>query len=246
MILNIYGRNPVREALRSRFKVEEVWIADSADGRTISQIRNLSEKRAIPVRRMPKNDLQKMAGAVVHQGVTARVIDFAPLKANEFWEIVRGKINPAFVILDQIQDPQNMGAILRTAEVAGIDAVIVPQKGSAEINETIAKTSAGALFHIPIFYCRDLETLIADFHEHNLISMAAVSGGQKVIYEADMKNGLVLVIGSEGKGVRKNIARLCSEQITIPQYGNIDSLNASVAAAIIMYEMVRQRRKIKD
>lgn len=243
MELNIYGRNPVYEALRSSFTVQEVWVADSAEGRIIQQIRGLAAGKNVPVKIVPKNDLQKLSGPVVHQGVAARISDFTLLTEGRFFELIEQISTPAIVVLDQMQDPHNLGAIIRTAEVAGIDVLVLPQKGSAEVNATVAKTSAGALFHIPLYQCNDLVTLLATFTDMGIETLAAMPGNNRMIHDVDMTTSLALVIGSEGMGVRKNIARLCRQQITIPQSGKVDSLNASVAAGVIMYELVRQRRK---
>jgi len=242
VILNIYGRNTVLEALRSRCLVEEVWIAESAEGRIISQIRSFAERKGACIKTVPKNQLQKMAGAVVHQGVTARIVDFTAMTDAQFRELLETKTDPVILLLDQIQYPHNLGAIIRTAEVAGVDAVVIPFKSSAGINETIAKTSAGALFHVPVHFSEKLDTLIFNLNEHGLKTLAAVAGEQRLIYDVDMRSGIAIVIGSEGKGVRKNIATICRERMAIPQAGLIGSLNASVATGVILFELVRQRR----
>lgn len=241
MDLHIYGRNPVLEALKSEYTVEDVQIARSSEGRIIRQIRNLAENRKVPVQWVEKDALQKIVGAVVHQGVTARVSGFSIQDEARLLREIEIRNNLAVLILDQVQDTHNLGAILRTAEVAGIDGVVLPEKGSAEVNATVAKTSAGALFHIPVFRCSDLPGLIDALHERDIPTLAAVPGGELSLYEADLAGKAALVIGSEGLGVRKNIARQCKMRVSIPQSGKTASLNASVAAGVLIYEIVRQR-----
>jgi len=245
MKLKIYGRNPVIEALRSDFSVQDLQIADSAQGKLIYHIKKFSEKNNVPFKIVPKNDLQKSVGAVVHQGVTSTVSDFSLMNTAAFDKFLSEKTNPAIIVLDQVQDPHNLGAVIRTAEVAGMDLIILPEKGSADINATVAKTSAGAMFHIPVFQAGDLSTVLETLHEHNIDTMAAVTGDVNSIYDVDMKKGTAIIIGSEGLGVRKNLAQSCRRRVTIPHSGKTHSLNASVAASVIIYEIVRQRNSGK-
>jgi len=146
------------------------------------------------------------------------------------------------LILDQIQDPHNLGAILRTAEAAGVTAVIIPEKGSAEITGTVAKTSAGAVFHIPVHRTGDLFALTGKLKDRGIKIFTLAPGKQEIIYRCDLNCPLALVIGSEGKGVRKNLQNLSDDTISIPQTGRTGSLNASVSAALIIFESVRQRK----
>ena len=238
--LKIYGRQPVVEALRSENKVRKVWLAKGASGKIIARIERLCMKKSIPVEKTAKNDLQKIVGPVVHQNVAAEV-EFNPFVSDEAFNDLISDRDILVLILDQIQDAHNMGAILRTAEITATDVVILPEKGSAALNATVAKTSAGALFHVPLYSAPDLPAVIDRLKEHKINVYAAMGNTENNIYETDFSDSTAVIIGSEGKGVRKNIAALCDGKISIPQYGHINSLNASVSTAIILYEIVRQR-----
>ncbi len=241
-ILKIYGRQPVVEALVSGKKIHKVWVAKGATGKIIGRIERICLQKEITLEKTGKNDLQKIVGAVVHQNVAAE-IEFNPfITAEEFNIILNSKSDLLILILDQIQDAHNIGAILRTAEITSTDVIIIPEKGSAEINATVAKTSVGALFHVPIFSTEDLLPVISNLQESNINVYAAVGTGENSIYETNFTGGSAIIIGSEGKGVRKNIAALCNANISIPQYGKINSLNASVSTAVILYEVIRQRK----
>ena len=239
--LCVYGRQIVLEALRSACNVKNIWIAKNAAGKNIGQIKKLAELKGVPIQYVNQNDLQKIVGAVVHQG-SAALVKFKPFINDDlFYQIIQSKSNPFILILDQIQDTHNLGAILRTAEITAVDIIVIPQKGSAQINATTAKTSAGALFNIKLYQAGDIPNLIESLRQTNIPTYAAASDAKKNIYEVDLKKSAAVIIGSEGRGVRKNLADLCDASISIPQYGKVNSLNASVSAAVILYEVIRQR-----
>lgn len=238
----IYGRQPVVEALKSKYKIDQIWLARDLQGKIIAQIKNLAENKNVNIRTVEKNEIQKLSGPVVHQGIAAVTESLDIGSENELDAFLKKSQKPFVVVLDQIQDPHNLGAILRSAEICGTDAIILPEKGTAQLNDTVAKTSAGALFHLNIFQLNELEKCFEIFEKYNIASFALLPGAERSMYELELKKSLALVVGSEGQGVRKNIARLCSDRISIPQFGKVDSLNASVASAIIFYEVVRQRR----
>ena len=240
--LTIYGRQPVLELLRSDYKIYTVYIAKDSSGKVIHQIKQLAEKRNISVKIIAKNDIQKLTGPVVHQGVAAEAELLRTGNTNDLSETLKTFSNPFLLIMDQIQDPHNMGAIIRTAEIAGVNAIILPEKGSAQLNVTVVKTSVGALFHLPIFQVTDLAETIDILSHTGINTWALMPGSEKSMYETDLKKPLALIVGSEGEGVRKNIVKICTGKITIPQFGKIGSLNASVATAVVLYEVVRQRK----
>ena len=240
--LTIHGRQPILEALRSAHNISEVWIAKGVEGKSIGQIKSLAKKNNLKINYIDKNEIQKMTGPVVHQGVAAQIETTFKKPENEFSDFIAAINNPFILILDQLQDPHNVGAILRTAEIAGVDAVILPAKGSAQLNATVAKTSAGALFHLNIFITQNLEALLSDLNSQEIITLALIPGSEMPMYETDLKNPVAVIVGSEGAGVRKNIANMCTGRISIPQYGKISSLNASVATAVVLYEVIRQRK----
>lgn len=237
----VYGRQAVMEALKSSYSIQQLWLANDLQGKIVNQIKNLAENRNVDIKVVPKNEIQKISGPVVHQGVAA-VLE--PLKVglqSDLDTFIKKEKNHFILLLDQIQDPHNLGAIFRTAEICGVQAVIIPEKGSAQLNDTVAKTSAGALFHLNIFRVDNLETCFETFADFKITSLALMPGADRPMYQMDLKQSVALVVGSEGQGVRKNIRRLCSDRISIPQFGKVDSLNASVATAVVLYEVVRQR-----
>ncbi len=237
----VYGRQPVLEALRSEHPVHQVILAHEAKGKVIAQIERLSTNAGVPLIRKNKNDLQKFVGPVVHQGVIAEV-EFQPyLNQAQFEHILQTSPQPFLLILDHIQDTHNLGAILRTAEIAGVNVIVVPQKGRAPLNATVAKTSAGALFYSHFFLAEHLEATLQSLTEQGIAVFATLPGASTLLYQANFKNGTAIVIGSEDRGVRKNLLKYCTQTIKIPQFGRVNSLNASVSAAIVLYEVVRQR-----
>ena len=178
---------------------------------------------------------------MLHQGIVAIMDEFKYLTEKKLFDTIKSTESPLLLILDQIQDPHNLGAILRTAEIAEVSAIILPEKGSASVTSTVAKTSAGAVFHCPVHRTTDLPGLMENLKDQNLNMVAMVPHSQETIYDANLRGPLVIVVGSEGKGVRKNIQRLCDKSISIPGKGKVDSLNASVSTAVVVFEAIRQR-----
>lgn len=238
----IYGRQPVLEALRSgEVDVRHLWLAREARGKIIQQIQVLTQKKKISPEYLPKNMFQRITGSVVHQGIAAR-LQFNPFIAEDHLiEYLSSIENPLLLLLDQIQDAHNLGAILRTAEITGVNLIILPGKGSAPINATIAKTSAGALFKVRLLQTDHLTEIIRLLQELHITVIATMPRAGHYIFEENFKNPLALVLGSENRGVRKNLLRQCDRSVAIPQFGKINSLNASVSAAVVLYEIIRQR-----
>lgn len=237
----IYGRQPVLEAIRSPHQVKQVLLAKGSTGKVIAQIEKACRTRQILLKMIEKNQLQKFVGPVVHQGVVAEVVFDPYLTETQFEALLQHAEQPFLLVLDHVQDPHNVGAILRTAEIAGVDCVILPQKGSAPLNATVAKTSAGALFYNQFYQVENLETVLQQLAERNITRFAALPSAGQIIYQSNFKQALAIVIGSEDKGVRKNLLKFCDQSIKIPQFGHVNSLNASVSTAIILFEVVRQR-----
>ncbi len=239
--LYIYGRQPVLQALRSSLKVEQVWLAKNLQGKGIGQIIRQTGKRSVPLQEIAKNDLQRFVGAVVHQGVVALVQKPPILSLPLVKELLRKINEPLLLILDQIQDPHNLGAILRTAEISGVDLIILPVKGSAELNATVAKTSAGAMFNLTYYFSPDLTKTLTELKTLGINILATMPASTQTMYETDLSAAVAIVIGNEGRGVRKHLLSFCDRQIAIPQFGKVNSLNASVSTGVILFEAVRQR-----
>ena len=212
----IVGRNAVREALRSGRTIQRLFITNDKVQGSLQEIIGLAKDKGIELRRVDDKQLSKYADGVVHQGVVA--------------------------LADGIEDPHNMGAIIRTAECCGATAVLIPKRHTAPINATVAKTSAGALESIPLVQVGNVAQTIEELKKQGFWVLGAHMEGQQTLYQADLTSPLVLVIGNEGKGLSRLTKERCDFLVTIPMYGRINSLNASVAAAILMYEAVRQRQ----
>ena len=237
----VFGIQPVIELLKSNHPVEQLILATETDGKIKSKILNLAEQKSLNVNGIQKQQMQRFTGPVVHQGVAAEIKSFRYIKEDFLFNKLLDSENALIVILDQVQDPHNLGAIIRTAEIAGATCIVIPEKGSALVNSTVAKTSAGAVFHIPIHQTHDLFILIENLKNKNIQIHAAEEGLQNNLFNTNFASKIALIIGSEGTGVRKNLKRIADNNVSIPQYGKVNSLNASVSAAIIIFEIVRQR-----
>lgn len=238
----IVGRNAVREALRSGRTIQRLFITNDKVQGSLQEIIGLAKDKGIELRRVDDKQLSKYADGVVHQGVVALA---APVKFADLGEVLQNWSSdkvPLLILLDGIEDPHNMGAIIRTAECCGATAVLIPKRHTAPINATVAKTSAGALESIPLVQVGNVAQTIEELKKQGFWVLGAHMEGQQTLYQADLTSPLVLVIGNEGKGLSRLTKERCDFLVTIPMYGRINSLNASVAAAILMYEAVRQRQ----
>ncbi len=239
----IYGKQPVREALISTQKIIRLVVAREMHPGEKQSFLIMAQKRTVPVELRPKGELQRFCGPVLHQGIAAEIEPYHYIDEEKLWELAERRAPPLFVILDQIQDPQNLGAILRTAEISGVTAVILPDKGSAAVNATVVKTSAGAVFHLPVHRSGELITLLGGIRRRSITLVALAPGRSESIFRYSFDRPLAVIIGSEGKGVRKNLQNLADATLSIPQKGRTGSLNASASAAILLYEIFRQRSK---
>lgn len=238
----IVGRNAVREALRSGRSIQRLFITNDKVQGSLQEIIGLAKDKGIELRRVDDKQLAKYADGVAHQGVVALV---APVKFADLGEVLENwpaDKAPLLILLDGIEDPHNMGAIIRTAECCGATAVLIPKRHTAPINATVAKTSAGAVESIPLVQVGNVAQTIEDLKKQGFWVLGAHMEGQQTLYQADLTSPLVLVIGNEGKGLSRLTKERCDFLVTIPMYGRLNSLNASVAAAILMYEAVRQRQ----
>jgi len=244
--LVIHGRQPVYEALRSKIRVEKIWLAADSTGPVIHHIRTKAGQNSVALEEIRKDDIQRFTGAVVHQGAAARVL--LPVGADE--DLVQLLNQPEagghWLILDQIQDPQNLGAMLRVADIFGVSAVVMPLKGSAAPSATVAKTSAGALFHVPVFQINAFADGLEQMHRCGVTLVATQAGAAVNIYNYSFPRRTAIVIGNEGAGVRSNIRYKCQAVVSIPQYGKVNSLNASAATAVVLAEVIRQTRFTKE
>ena len=243
----IFGRNPVIELLNARHSVNKIFIADGARDGSIKKIIALAADHKIRVEFVPRAKLDQLVDRQNHQGVVAIA---APVEYSSVDDILSRaqSINqpPFIVLLDEIQDPHNFGAILRTADAAGVHGVLIPKHRSVSLNATVEKTSAGAASYVPVAQIGNVAQCLRQLKELGLTILGADLDGQSIFDQSariDLTVPIVLVIGNEGKGLRRLTKELCDGLISIPMFGNINSLNASCAAAVLIYEVVRQRRQ---
>lgn len=236
----IIGRNPVIEALKSGRDISGVIIQKGASG-SIAKVYDLAKKKGIKIEQTEKTELDKLCKGKGHQGVVAFATahSFASMK-DIYKRVEAGGENALIVILDELEDPHNLGAIMRSAECAGACGIIISKHNSCGLTETVAKTSAGAIEYMPCVQVTNIAKTIDELKK-NGFWIAACDMNGSLYTEADMRGKLGLVIGNEGKGIRQLVKSKCDFVVSIPMLGQINSLNASNAAAIIMYEVLRQR-----
>ena len=237
----IEGRNAVMEAFRSQKTIDKLFVLDGCkDGAVLSIIREAKKGNTL-IQFVTKERLDKMSSTGHHQGVIANAAAYEYAEVEDIIKSAKDKGEAPFIfILDGIEDPHNLGAIIRTANLAGAHGVVIPKRRAVGLTATVARTSAGALNYTPVAKVTNIANTIEDLKKEGLWFVCADMGGQ-TMYELDLKGPIGLVIGNEGDGVSRLVREKCDFVASIPMKGNIDSLNASVAAGIMAYEIVRQR-----
>jgi 23S rRNA (guanosine2251-2'-O)-methyltransferase len=227
----VYGRNAVREALRGRREVLELWASERAQ----AALPWLAEGPRVQVRK--ERELTEAAGTSDHQGVIAWA---APYPYVDAWELAAAE-RPLLVCLDQVTDPRNLGAVARSAVGAGATGVVVPAHGAARVTPAVCRASAGAVEHLPVAVVANLARYLGEVKRGDLWSYAAAADGGSSLWNTDLRGGAALVLGAEGKGVRPLVRRTCDAIVSVPLEPGVESLNVSVAAAVLLYEARRQR-----
>lgn len=236
----ILGRNPVIEALKSDKLIDVIFVNPEAGG-SINQIIGMAKDKKIVVKEVSEQKLANLAKGASHQGVIAMGACAEYVEVEDILKIARDKGEDPFIIIcDEIEDPHNLGAIIRTAETAGAHGILIPKRRSASLNHTVYKTSAGAASWLPVARVANIASAIDELKEQG-IWIYGTDGSGNDYRETDMTGPIGLVIGSEGFGMGKLVASKCDFMLRLPMKGKITSLNASVAAGIFMYEIVRQR-----
>ena len=241
----IFGMLPILEALRANSRrIEKILIADGAREHRLSEIMDLARAAHVPFQKVSRESLSKLVEpGANHQGVIAFTASADYADADELLAKITAKENSLVLILDGVEDPRNLGAILRAAECAGVDGTFIPEHRAASLTETVVKTSAGATEYTPIAKVKNLNRLIEELKKNN-IWVVGTSGDAETNYaDWDWKGACALVLGSEGKGLHRLVAENCDALVKIPMQGKIESLNVSVAAGVILFEAVRQRTK---
>ena len=239
--LTIEGRNAVMEAFRSGKTIDKLFVLKNCQDGPINSILREARKRDVIVSFVAKERLDQMSKTGKHQGVIASAAAYEYAEVEDILNLAREKGEPPFIfLLDNIEDPHNLGAIIRTANLAGAHGVIIPKRHAVGLTATVAKTSAGALNYTPVAKVTNLGATMEELKKEGLWFVCADMGGT-TMYDLNLTGPIGLVIGNEGEGVGRLVKEKCDYVASIPMKGDIDSLNASVAAGVLAYEIVRQR-----
>lgn len=237
----IEGRNAVIEAFRAGKPIDKIYILDGCQDGPVMTIKREAKKQDTLIKYVTKERLDQLSETGKHQGVIAMAAAYEYADIDDMFQLAEKKgEEPFFFLLDNIEDPHNLGAIIRTANLAGAHGVIIPKNRAAGLTATVAKTSAGALNYVPVAKVTNLAKTIEELKEKGLWFVCADMTGTRM-YDLNLKGAIGLVIGNEGEGVGRLIKEKCDMTAAIPMKGEIDSLNASVAAGVLAYEIVRQR-----
>ena len=235
------GRNAVMEALKGSSRINRLMVADGSSEGSIREMIAVAKEKGVPVQFLERSKLDSMAKGIRHQGVLAQVSPVEYVELEDILSKAREKQEDPFIILlDELEDPHNLGAILRSADAAGAHGVLIPKRRSCPLSATVAKTSAGAVEHVPVARIGNIVQTIKALKEEGLWVAGADMDG-KNYYEADLTGPLLLVVGSEGQGIGRLVKEQCDFIVRIPMLGAINSLNASVAGSVLMFEVTKQR-----
>lgn len=242
----IAGRNPVSEAVSSGRAIDHILVAKGELNGSVKVIVAKAKERQIPIKEVDRKKLDYMCGGAVHQGIAAIAAVKEYASVEDIFELAQSRNEKPFIIvLDEIEDPHNLGAIIRTAECAGVHGIIISKRRAAGLNYTVGKASAGAYEYMPVARVTNIPTVLDELKERGCWIYGADMDGA-VYAENDLKGACALVIGSEGRGLGRLVKEKCDVILSLPMCGKINSLNASVAAGILMYEFTRQRLGIRS
>lgn len=236
----IFGIRPVAEAIEAGKQIERIYMRKGADGQLINDLKDLCYRHRLHIQEVPVEKLNRLTRGN-HQGVVAQIAAIEYVPVEDIFERVPDDETPLIVIFDGITDVRNFGAIARSAECAGAHGLIVPLKNSAPVNADAIRSSAGALTSIPVCRVGSIRNTIKMLQNEGYTVVAATEKSSKLLYDADFTRPTAIVLGNEERGVSKEVLKLCNEQLAIPMIGHIESLNVSAAAAVMLFEVVRQR-----
>lgn len=236
----IFGIRPVAEAIEAGKQIERIYMRKGADGQLINDLKDLCYRYRLHIQEVPVEKLNRLTRGN-HQGVVAQIAAIEYVPVEDIFERVPDDETPLIVIFDGITDVRNFGAIARSAECAGAHGLIVPLKNSAPVNADAIRSSAGALTSIPVCRVGSIRNTIKMLQNEGYTVVAATEKSRKLLYDADFTRPTAIVLGNEERGVSKEVLKLCNEQLAIPMIGHIESLNVSAAAAVLLFEVVRQR-----
>lgn len=240
----VIGRNSVIEAIKGDRTIECLYISNGSKEGSINVILGLAREKKLVVKEVDRKRLDILSGGMVHQGVIAKVTPYIYFELSDILDEAkkRGE-KPFIIILDEIEDPHNLGSIIRTAELSGVHGIIIPKRRNVGITSTVYKSSVGAIEHMKVAKVTNINMVIDQLKEEGIWIYAADITGTEYSYEVDFSGGCALVIGSEGRGISNLTLKKCDKVVKIPMVGKINSLNASVAGGIMMYEVLKGRLK---
>lgn len=240
----IIGRNAVMEALKNDKTIEALYLSNGSREGSINQIINLAKKNKIVIKEADKKKLDSMSAGMVHQGVIAKITPYKYFEIKDILDDAKKKGEaPFIIILDELEDPHNLGSIIRTAETCGVHGIIIPKRRNVGVTPTVYKSSVGAVEHVKIAKVTNINNIIDELKEQGIWVYGADIEGREYSYEVDFSGPCALIIGSEGRGISKLTLKKCDKLVRIPMIGKINSLNASVAGGIMMYEVLKGRLK---
>jgi 23S rRNA (guanosine2251-2'-O)-methyltransferase len=244
-MITLYGIHPVLEALKRRPRaVKSVHLARQGSDSSLNQISEIAMQHAVDLRSVTQQELQRITGSTQHQGVAAQTEPFPLHDIEDVIARARRKHERCFVlVLDCVQDPQNTGSLIRSAVCCGVQALVFPKDRSASLTPAVAKASAGAIEHISLCRVTNIAATLETLRKQDIWVAGTVPESGQSIYEFDFKRDLALVVGSEGRGMRRLVREKCDVLLSIPMPGNFESLNASIAGAVVMFEALRQTGK---
>lgn len=238
--MQIEGKNQVIEAIKNDVTINKIIVDKNYQSRKDDVI-SLAKRSKLRVEFMPKKAMDSISATAHHQGYIAETVDFQYCSVEDILNNAK-EHDPFVVLLDGIEDPHNLGAIIRTCECAGVDGIIIPKVRACQVNETVVRTSAGAIANMKIARVTNLKEAIDTLKENGLWIYVAETGGEN-LYKQNLTGPIGIVVGSEGNGVKQSLRTYCDGVVTLPLHGSVNSLNASVATAIVVYEILRQREK---
>ncbi|WP_445667347.1 23S rRNA (guanosine(2251)-2'-O)-methyltransferase RlmB [Paenibacillus sp. FSL H8-0034] len=242
----IAGKHSVLEALRSGRTINKIWVAEGAQKQLTQPIVTEAKQKGIIVQFVDKRKLDQMVDEVPHQGVVAQVAAYAYVEIEDILEYAKSRNEEPFIlILDEIEDPHNLGSILRSADCTGVHGVIIPKRRAVGLTAAVSKTSAGAVEYVRVARVTNLAQTIEQLKERGVWVAGTDVAANQPIYQTNLTIPLAIVIGNENKGVGRLIKEKCDFLLKLPMFGHVNSLNASVAASVFMYEVVRQRLAVK-
>ncbi len=236
----VFGIRPVAEAIESGKQIEKLYLRKGAEGQLMTELRDLAFRHRIRVQEVPTEKLNRLVKGN-HQGAVAQIAPIEYVELTDILERVPDDETPLIVLFDGVTDVRNFGGIARSAECAGAHGLITPLKNSAPVNSEAMRSSAGALSRIPVCRVGSIRNTVKALQAEGFQAVAATEKSRKLLYDADLRKPTVIIMGSEETGISKEVLKLCDEQLAIPLIGAVESLNVSAAAAVMLFEVVRQR-----